>query len=108
MKCRKDRHWRNGRRVPSLVTRQQSREESTSAEHPAGRTDARIAVLTEVAAELDVTPNQLVISWLLHRTDPELVTLIGPGTPEQLETALAPSDIKLSADQLDRLDKAGA
>ena len=70
--------------------------------------DARLAVLTEVAAELDVTPNQLVISWLLHQTDPELITLIGPRTPEQLETALAASDIKLTEDQLDRLDNAGA
>ncbi|MFG1815403.1 aldo/keto reductase [Kribbella sp. NPDC049174] len=70
--------------------------------------EARLAVLTEVAAELDVTPNQLVISWLLHRTDPELITLIGPRTPEQLETALAAGDIKLSEDQLDRLDNAGA
>ena len=70
--------------------------------------DARLAALTEVAAELDVTPNQLVISWLLHKTDPELITLIGPRTPEQLETALAASDIKLTEDQLDRLDKAGA
>jgi aryl-alcohol dehydrogenase-like predicted oxidoreductase len=70
--------------------------------------DARLAVLTEVAAELEVTPNQLVISWLLHQTDPELITLIGPRTPEQLETALAANDIKLTEDQLDRLDNAGA
>ncbi|TCO26149.1 aryl-alcohol dehydrogenase-like predicted oxidoreductase [Kribbella steppae] len=70
--------------------------------------DARLAALTEVAAELDVTPNQLVISWLLHQTDPELITLMGPRTPEQLETALAASDIKLTEDQLDRLDNAGA
>jgi aryl-alcohol dehydrogenase-like predicted oxidoreductase len=70
--------------------------------------EARLAVLTEVAADLDVTPNQLVISWLLHQTDPELITLIGPRTPEQLETALAASDIKLTGDQLERLDQAGA
>ncbi|MEJ1105757.1 MULTISPECIES: aldo/keto reductase [unclassified Kribbella] len=70
--------------------------------------DARLAVLTEVAAELDVTPNQLVISWLLHQTDPELITLIGPRTPEQLETALAAGDIKLTGDQLERLDQASA
>jgi aryl-alcohol dehydrogenase-like predicted oxidoreductase len=70
--------------------------------------EARLAVVTEIAAELDVTPNQLVISWLLHQTDPELVTLIGPRTPEQLETALAASDIKLTGDQLERLDQAGA
>jgi aryl-alcohol dehydrogenase-like predicted oxidoreductase len=70
--------------------------------------EARLAALTEVAAELDVTPNQLVISWLLHRTDPELITLIGPRTPEQLDVALAAADIKLTADQLERLDTAGA
>jgi len=70
--------------------------------------EARLAALTEVAAELDVTPNQLVISWLLHQTDPELITLIGPRTPEQLETALAANDIKLTEDQLERLDTAGA
>lgn len=70
--------------------------------------DARLAVLTEIAAELDATPNQLVISWLLHQTDPELVTLAGPRTPEQLEVALAAADIKLTEDQLDRLDNAGA
>ncbi|MEV0287974.1 MULTISPECIES: aldo/keto reductase [unclassified Kribbella] len=70
--------------------------------------DARLAVLTEIAAELDVTPNQLVISWLLHQTDPELITLAGPRTFEQLEVALAAADIKLTEDQLDRLDNAGA
>ncbi|MEU4602683.1 aldo/keto reductase [Kribbella sp. NPDC023972] len=70
--------------------------------------DARLAVLTEIAAELDVTPNQLVISWLLHATDPELITLIGPRTPEQLEVALAAADIKLTGAQLERLDNAGA
>jgi aryl-alcohol dehydrogenase-like predicted oxidoreductase len=70
--------------------------------------DARLAVLTEIAAELDVTPNQLVISWLLHATDPELITLIGPRTPEQLEVALAAADIKLTEAQLERLDNAGA
>ncbi|MGW1339570.1 aldo/keto reductase [Kribbella sp. NPDC002412] len=70
--------------------------------------DARLAVLTEIAAELDITPNQLVVSWLLHQTDPELITLVGPRTPEQLEVALAAADIKLTEDQLDRLDKASA
>ena len=58
--------------------------------------DARLAALTEVAAELDVTPNQLVLGWLLHQTDPELIPLIGPRTPEQLEAALAALDVKLT------------
>ena len=69
--------------------------------------DARLAVLSEVAAEVGVTPNQLVLAWLLHQTDPRVVPLIGPRTPEQFEAALPALDVKLTADQLDRLDAAG-
>jgi aryl-alcohol dehydrogenase-like predicted oxidoreductase len=70
--------------------------------------DARLAVLTEMAAELGVTPNQLVLAWHLHRTDPAVVPLIGPRTPEQFENVLPALDVKLSGEQLDRLDAAGA
>lgn len=70
--------------------------------------EARLAVLTEVAGELGVTPNQLVIAWLLHQTDPALVTLLGPRTVEQFEAALPALDIKLDEAQLARLDGAGA
>ena len=70
--------------------------------------EARLAELAAVAAELGITPNQLVIAWLLHRTDPELVTLMGPRTPEQLESALAAGDVKLMDEHLNRLDDAGA
>jgi aryl-alcohol dehydrogenase-like predicted oxidoreductase len=69
---------------------------------------ARLAVLTELAGELGVTPNQLVIAWLLHQTDPEMVTLLGPRTVGQFEAALPALDIKLDAEQLSRLDAAGA
>jgi aryl-alcohol dehydrogenase-like predicted oxidoreductase len=65
--------------------------------------DARLARLTGLAAELDVTPNQLVLAWLLHQTDPTLVALIGPRTPAQLETALGALDIKLTEEHLARL-----
>jgi aryl-alcohol dehydrogenase-like predicted oxidoreductase len=70
--------------------------------------EARIAVLTEVAAEVGVTPNQLVIAWLLHQNDPTMVTLIGPRTVEQYAAALPALDVKLDASQLGRLDEAGA
>jgi aryl-alcohol dehydrogenase-like predicted oxidoreductase len=69
--------------------------------------DARIAVLTEVAAEAGVTPNQLVVAWLLHQIDPLVIPLVGPRTPEQFEASLPSLDVKLTADQLDRLDAAG-
>jgi aryl-alcohol dehydrogenase-like predicted oxidoreductase len=70
--------------------------------------DARLAVLTEVAGEAGVTPNQLVLAWLLHQESPRVVPLIGPRTREQFEDALPALDVKLSAEQLDRLDAAGA
>lgn len=69
---------------------------------------ARLAVLGELAAELGCTPNQLVLAWLLHSDSPTMVPLIGPRTPEQLAAALGALDIKLTGDQLARLDAAGA
>jgi aryl-alcohol dehydrogenase-like predicted oxidoreductase len=69
--------------------------------------DARLATLTEVAAELGVKPNQLVLAWLLHQNAPTVLPLIGPRTPEQLDAALGALDIKLSDEHLTRLDEAG-
>ncbi len=70
--------------------------------------DARLAALTALADELGVRPNQLVLAWLLHQTEPTPITLIGPRTPEQLDVALSALDIKLSGEHLARLDSAGA
>jgi aryl-alcohol dehydrogenase-like predicted oxidoreductase len=70
--------------------------------------EARLAVLTEVAAEVDCTPNQLVLAWLLRSEEPTIVPLIGPRTPAQYAAALPALDVKLTPDQLTRLDAAGA
>jgi aryl-alcohol dehydrogenase-like predicted oxidoreductase len=70
--------------------------------------DARLHVLTEVAAELGVTPNQLVVAWLMDQPSPRVIPLIGPRTPEQFEDALPALEVRLSAEQLERLDAAGA
>ncbi|MDQ7911031.1 aldo/keto reductase [Phytohabitans sp. ZYX-F-186] len=70
--------------------------------------DARLAVLTELAGELGVTPNQLVVAWLLHQTDPALVTLLGPRTVDQFAAALPALDVKLDESHLSRLDAASA
>lgn len=70
--------------------------------------DARLAALTALAAELGVTPNQLVLAWLLHQTSPRTIPLIGPRTLEQYEAALPALDLTLSTEQLARLDAAGA
>jgi aryl-alcohol dehydrogenase-like predicted oxidoreductase len=70
--------------------------------------DARLAVLTEVAAEAGVTPNQLVLAWMMHQTAPRTLPLIGPRTYPQLEDALGALDVKLTDEQLTRLDSASA
>jgi aryl-alcohol dehydrogenase-like predicted oxidoreductase len=70
--------------------------------------DARIAVLTEVAGEVGVTPNQLVMAWLLHERRPTLIPLIGPRTLDQFEAAIAALDVGLTDEHLARLDAAGA
>jgi aryl-alcohol dehydrogenase-like predicted oxidoreductase len=74
----------------------------------AGRdAEARIAVLTDVAAEVGVTPNQLVLAWLLHQASPVVVPLIGPRTLEQYDAAVPALDVKLTEGQLARLDACG-
>lgn len=70
-------------------------------------TDARLAALEELSTELGCTKSQLVLAWLLHQTSPVVAPLIGPRTPEQLESALPALDLKLTDEHLDRLDAAG-
>lgn len=70
--------------------------------------EARLAVLTEIAAELEVTPNQLVLAWLMHQTSPRVVPIIGPRTREHYQAAMPALDVTLTEDQLTRLDQAGA
>ncbi|TCO50359.1 aryl-alcohol dehydrogenase-like predicted oxidoreductase [Kribbella antiqua] len=70
-------------------------------------TEARFAVLDKIAAELGVTPNQLVLAWLLHQASPKVIPLIGPRLLEYYEAAVPALDITLTADQLAELDSAG-
>ncbi|MFC6824516.1 aldo/keto reductase [Halopelagius fulvigenes] len=55
-----------------------------------------------VAAEVDATPGQVSLAWLLHH---EQVTapIVGARTTDQLAENLAAADISLTADQFDRL-----
>jgi aryl-alcohol dehydrogenase-like predicted oxidoreductase len=69
---------------------------------------ARLAVLAEVAAEVGVTPNQLVLAWLMAQESPGIVPLIGPRTVPQYEAALPALDVKLTDEHLARLDAATA
>ncbi|HWS34330.1 MAG TPA: aldo/keto reductase [Actinoplanes sp.] len=70
--------------------------------------DARLGTVTTLAAEIGVTPNQLVLAWLLHQSEPPVLPLIGPRTPEQFANLVPAIGLKLSAEQLAVLDRAGA
>ena len=64
-------------------------------------------VLEEVAAELGATKHQIALAWLLH--GPKNILLI-PGTSKvaHLKENIADAEIKLTSDQLRRLDQLAA
>lgn len=70
--------------------------------------EARLATLEAVAAEVGATPNQVVLAWLMAQTSPIVAPLVGPRTLEQYEENVAGLDVKLEPEHLERLDAAGA
>ncbi len=73
-------------------------------DHPSNQ--SRLTVLREVAAELDATPNQLVLAWLMQG-HPPIIPVIGTSTVAQLDELLGAVDLHLSQDVRKRLDAAG-
>jgi len=72
-------------------------------EHPGNA--RRLAVLGDVAGELGVTRNQVVLAWLLGG-DPAISPIVGVSTAEQIDEALAARNLGLSDEQRRRLDDA--
>lgn len=72
-------------------------------EHPG--TARRLAVLAEVAADLGVSGNQVVLSWLLNG-DPGVFPIVGASTVERLDEVMTAHDLKLDREVRDRLDAA--
>jgi aryl-alcohol dehydrogenase-like predicted oxidoreductase len=68
--------------------------------------DARLAVLKSVAEETGATPNQVVIAWMLQ-SDPAVLPIIAGSQPGQVRENLAALNIRLSEEQVRRLDTAG-
>ncbi|GAB3220609.1 aldo/keto reductase [Glycomyces halotolerans] len=71
--------------------------------HPG--TTARLKVLDEVAAETGATRNQVVLAWLCGHDAP-VIPLVGVSSVEQLEEAVDGVNLKLEADQWQRLTDA--
>lgn len=65
--------------------------------------EGRLRVLAEVAREVDATPNQVVLSWLMGG-DPPSVPVIGSSRVASLAENLAARDLVLTVGQRERLD----
>lgn len=72
-------------------------------DHPG--TTRRLAVLDEVATELGVTRNQVVLAWLIGGS-PSITPIVRVSTAGQLDEALVGARLTLSDDQRARLDAA--
>jgi aryl-alcohol dehydrogenase-like predicted oxidoreductase len=62
-------------------------------------------VLADIAAELDATPMQVSLAWLLHRS-PAMVPIPGTKSAAHLRENVEAAQLRLSGDQLERLMKA--
>src|SRR5580693_8934161 len=62
----------------------------------------RLAVLGEVASELGATPGQVVLAWLLGRSQPPVIPIPGAGTVAQLDEILAATELTLDPDTTNR------
>lgn len=72
-------------------------------DHPGS--DRRRAVLVEVAGELGVSPNQVVLAHAM-RSEPAVLPVLGVSTVEQLEECLAAAGLVLDDELQRRLDQA--
>jgi aryl-alcohol dehydrogenase-like predicted oxidoreductase len=64
--------------------------------------DRRLEALRAVAAETDMTVNQVILRWMLQ-TNPVVIPLIAASSDAQLQENLAALDAELSAEQMERL-----
>ena len=66
-----------------------------------------VDVLKEIASGHGVTPGAVALAWLLHKPGVTSV-ILGVRTMEQLRQNLAAADVKLSAEEMARLDAVSA
>ncbi len=71
------------------------------------RTEAIVRETVAVAAELDASPAQVALAWLLTRATP-VMPILGATSEEQLAANLAARELRLAPDQIQRLDATSA
>jgi aryl-alcohol dehydrogenase-like predicted oxidoreductase len=70
-------------------------------------TDARVAALKAVAAEVGATANQVVLAWMVQ-SDPPVIPLVAASTVAQMEENLCGLEVELNPEQMARLNGASA
>jgi len=83
-----------------------SREDRVLPEQYVGQdSQMRLAALRDVAAELQASANQVVLAWLMQN-DPPVIPIVGSSSPKQLVENLGATNLRLSDDQIARLNAA--
>ena len=67
---------------------------------------ARLQTLREVANESGATLNQVILAWMMQ-SDPPVLPIVAGSQPGQLAENLGALNVRLSEDQIHRLDVAG-
>ncbi len=70
--------------------------------------EARLAAVGKVAADLGVTGNQVALAWLLHQRSPRVIPIAGTRTWGQFEAFLPALGVELGVEHLELLAGAGA
>ena len=71
-----------------------------------GFTPLQSSTLSDVAAELDATPMQVALAWLLHRS-PNILLIPGTSSVGHLRENLEAADLVLSDEVLSKLNTIG-
>lgn len=71
-------------------------------------TTARLQMLKTLSEETGATNNQLVLAWLMARKDQFIIPIFSCSKLEQYRESIGCFNVKLTGEQFERLDKAGA
>ena len=80
-------------------------DKSFPEEYHGSDTDARLAMVQQVARDVGATANQVVLAWMIQ-SEPKVIPVIAASRVEQQEENLGALDVKLSTEQLELLSNA--
>ena len=104
--CREDRGFRLLAYSPLLAGAYTRPDKKLPGQYVGVEAGARLTALAQVATECSATPNQVIYAWMLQG-NPAVIPLTAPTSLAQLRENLGALNIRLSPDQLQRLNAAG-